>query len=638
VDQIVTTPDTWSEIVVTLLGTAACAGVVLLGARGRAWAAVTIGLFAGLTAFTALSIAWSVQPDFSWFAADQMLSYLAVFAGAAALARLGPQRWPALVGAIGVLMAALSGYALLVKVLPGTLDPNDTLGRLQAPFGYWNAIGVSAALGLPVCLWSGARRDRGRALRVLSVPALALMMSVVVLSYSRSALLVAVLGGGCWLALVPLRLRAVLTLALGSAGAAAITGWALATPALTSDGVSLPARTAAGHSFGIVLLVVLVMSIAAGFAAVWAGDRVAVAPAARRSIGTVLVTLVALIPVGGLAAVAASSRGFTGEISHAWSTLTSVNEGVGNSAGRLGQLGNSRPLYWHQGLEVGEHALLKGVGALGYSTARLRYASARFKADHAHSYLIETFADLGLIGVAISLALLAAWSRAAVRSLAPRTRWSSLTPEQVAERQGLLTVLIVAVMFGVQSAIDWTWYFPGVAIPALICAGWLAGRGPLANPVGRLRERRPILQRPAAGATVTALVAVALLGAWVMWQPLRSTDADAAATVATSNPQAFDDARSAASSDPLSYEPLFLLSALYQRIGDNAAARAQLVRATRRQPQNPVTWEQLGSFDLQIGDPRQALSALTRGAALDHASTTDGAEIAQARAALARQR
>jgi len=380
------------------------------------------------------------------------------------------------------------------------------------------------------------------------------------------------------------------------------------------------------------------MSIAAGFAAVWAGDRVAVAPAARRSIGTVLVTLVALIPVGGLAAVAASSRGFTGEISHAWSTLTSVNEGVGNSAGRLGQLGNSRPLYWHQGLEVGEHALLKGVGALGYSTARLRYASARFKADHAHSYLIETFADLGLIGVAISLALLAAWSRAAVRSLAPRTRWSSLTPEQVAERQGLLTVLIVAVMFGVQSAIDWTWYFPGVAIPALICAGWLAGRGPLANPVGRLRERRPILQRPAAGATVTALVAVALLGAWVMWQPLRSTDADAAATVATSNPQAFDDARSAASSDPLSYEPLFLLSALYQRIGDNAAARAQLVRATRRQPQNPVTWEQLGSFDLQIGDPRQALSALTRGAALDHASTTDGAEIAQARAALARQR
>jgi hypothetical protein len=193
VDEVVTAPDTWSEIVVTLLGAAVCGAVVLLGARGRAWGGVTVALFAGLTAFTALSIAWSVQPDFSWFGANQMLSYLAVFAGAAALARFAPERWPALVGGITVLMAALSGYALLVKVFPSTLDAGATLGRLQAPFGYWNAIGVSAALGLPACLWSGARRDRGRVLRALSVPALALMISVVVLSYSRSAALVAVL-------------------------------------------------------------------------------------------------------------------------------------------------------------------------------------------------------------------------------------------------------------------------------------------------------------------------------------------------------------------------------------------------------------------------------------------------------------
>jgi hypothetical protein len=635
VDEVVTAPDTWSEIVVTLLGAAVCATVVLLGARGRAWGAATVALFAGLTAFTALSIAWSVQPDFSWFATNQMVSYLAVFAGAAALARFAPERWPAVVGGIALVMAALSGYSLLVKVFPSTLASSDTLGRLQAPFGYWNAIGISAALGLPACLWSGTRPQPGRFLRAFSAPALALMISVVVLSYSRSAALVAVLGAGCWLAVIPLRVRAVLMLALGSVGAAAIAGWALATHALTSDNVALPARTAAGHSFGLVLLIVLALATAGGFVAASASDRISVAPAVRRRVATLLVALVALIPIGGVVALAASSRGLTGEISHAWSTLTNVNPGaVGDNPGRLVQLGNSRPLYWHEGLNVGAHALLKGAGALGFGIANLRYATSTLQVHHAHSYLIETFADLGLIGVAIMLALLVAWSRAAARSVAPRTRWSSVAPEQLAERQGLLTLLIIVAMFGIQSGIDWTWYFPGVAIPALICAGWLAGRGPPAGPIGRLRERRPVLQRPAAGATVTALIAVAVLGAWIIWQPLRSADAVTAATAATSNPQAFDDARSAASRDPLAYEPLFLLAALYERIGDNAAARAQYVRAIQRQPKNPFTWGALATFDLKTGDLRQAVTALTEVSKLDRTADV-GSAIVHAEAQLA---
>ena len=87
---------------------------------------------------------------------------------------------------------ALSAYALLAKALPGTFDPGDEIGRLQVPFGYWNAIGVTAALGLAPCLWAGTRPAGGRALRALSAPAVAVLISVVVLSYSRSAVLVAV--------------------------------------------------------------------------------------------------------------------------------------------------------------------------------------------------------------------------------------------------------------------------------------------------------------------------------------------------------------------------------------------------------------------------------------------------------------
>ena len=77
IDQTVTGDNTWSEIVITFLGAGACAAVVLIGGRGRAWGAPAVAMFAAFTAFAALSILWSVQPDWSWFGANQLLSYLA---------------------------------------------------------------------------------------------------------------------------------------------------------------------------------------------------------------------------------------------------------------------------------------------------------------------------------------------------------------------------------------------------------------------------------------------------------------------------------------------------------------------------------------------------------------------------------
>jgi O-Antigen ligase len=629
-------PSTWAEIVLTLLGAAVCAAVVLFGAPGRAWGGVSVSLFAALAVLTAVSITWSVQPDDSWQGANQALAYLAAFAGAVALARLAPGRWRALVGALAVLATVLSGYALLVKVFPGTLDAGDTLGRLQAPFGYWNVTGLIAALGLPPCLWAGARRDRGRALRALTVPAVGLLISVIVLSYSRSAVLVALIGLGIWLAIVPLRLRAVLVLGLGAAGGAVIAVWALVTHPLTSDNIPLAARTTAGHGFGVVLILTLALLTAAGFAAAFAMDRVAVAARVRHRVGIALVILVALVPVGGVVATGASSRGLTGEVSHVWSTLINPNATVGDTPGRLVELGNSRARYWREGVTVGQHALLKGVGALGYGTARTRYTTDPWIVQHAHSYEIETFADFGLIGVALGLALLIAWSIAAGRAVGFRTKWSSLDPEQAAERCGLTTLLVVVIMFGVQSSTDWTWFIPGVAIPPLICAGWLAGRGPLACAVGRTRQRKPLTQRPGAGALVTGLAALALLGAWVIWQPLRSADADAAATSALirgNTRAALADARTAAATDPLSVEPLFELSALYTTI-DPAAAHAELLKAVRRQPQNAQTWLQLGEYYVQTHQPRQAIAALSQAHRFDLSSQAALTALAQAESQL----
>ena len=97
------------------------------------------------------------------------------------------------------------------------------------------------------------------------------MISVVVLSYSRSAVAAAVVGAAVPLAFGRTRLRSVVTLGLGAVGAAIVCGWALHDHNLTADGVAQGARASAGHALGIVLLVVL---IGVGVAGAWVGARV----------------------------------------------------------------------------------------------------------------------------------------------------------------------------------------------------------------------------------------------------------------------------------------------------------------------------------------------------------------------------
>ena len=674
-------PNTWVEIALIAIGAACALAVILLGARGRAWGAVTVALFAALAALTYASIAWSVQPADSWVEANRTLSYLAAFGAAVALARLAPARWPALVWAVGVVAAVACGYALLAKVFPATLNAGDPFGRLRVPFSYWNATGLMAALGLPACLWAGARPNVSRWTRALVVPAIAVLITALMLSYSRGALIAAAVGLGCWFVLVPFRLRATLLLALGAIGGAVATAWALKHHAITHDSVTLAARTSAGHQFGVVLLGVVAIMTIAGLTAAYGIERIAVAEPVRRRIGTALIVCLAIVPVVAIGAVAASSRGLTGEISHVWTELTSPTAAQpGNNAGRLAALGNSRPLYWSEGLKVGEHAPLAGVGAGGFDTAHTRYSSNTLSVAHAHSFVIETFADFGLIGVAVSFALFGAWALAVARTLGfgagRRTRAPGgadsagaqhpaavangactaphATPAPIAgaapdtpaatnphatERAGLVTMLAIVVIFGVSSLIDWTWFVPGVAVPALVCAGWLAGRGPLEAPIGQAKDRRRALTSPGAAAAGLGIVAATIVAAWFVWQPLHSQNAFDAAIAAMSNGNAtaaLADAQSAAASNPVSVEPLWELSGIYSARRDPADARQELVKATTVQPSNAATWEQLGEFDLVQRQPIVAVLELQTAKLLDQSSAGVAQQLAAAEAALAK--
>jgi hypothetical protein len=405
--------------------------------------------------------------------------------------------------------------------------------------------------------------------------------------------------------------------------------------------------------------------------------------ATRRRAGAVLLSVLALALLGGVGALAASHRGLSGSVSHAFHSLTDPHAPVPpNTPGRLTAIASVRARYWNEALKVFKAHPLLGSGAEGYATARLRYRTETLEVRHAHGYIVQTLADLGLVGLLLTLALLWSWCAACGRCTHPFNRqwtpwrtfaawrsgerpgWRRAPQPYTPERIGLLSMLSVVVVFGIHSLVDWTWYVPGDACVALLCAGWLAGRGDLAPTrahqpalaagaalacegasapgasghaaaaaqdnvaaagaasrrlrlsVPRLRELRA---DPRSAAIAAAAVIAALLAAWAQWQPRRSVDASqrALALLARYPGRAEAAAQTAVARDPLSAQALFTLAAVQQAGGLPELARGTLQRAVRLQPSNPQTWLTLGEFDLgrlRAGggeaSPRAALNEL----------------------------
>lgn len=586
--------NTWTEIVLIALG-ALAVGVGLLrsapGERRPGW--LTAAMMGLLFADTAASIAWSWAPDASWIGASQMLAYLSVFAGVIMLARPWARGWPTVLGALALWSVTLCAWSLLVKVFPSALAPGNQFGRLQAPFGYWNAIALCAAMGLPCCLWLGARNDGGRRLAALAAPALTLLIAVLVLSYSRSADAAAGVAAGVWLIAVPLRLRAIAMLLIGAVGGAVLSVWFLTHHGLAGNYVRLSAQDHAGHVFGIVLIVVLVLVSVAGVAVSEAMDRTEIQPAMRRRIGSAIVAALVLGAFAAVLAVALSSRGLTGEISYRWHELTNPAATVSaSSASRVFQFGSSRPLYWHEALFVGKLAYWKGVGELGFSVARLLDPASAEAVFQAHSYVFETYADLGTLGLVLTAGLLASWLAASWRAISLGRRWETLQGEAGAERIALITLVALVIGFGVQSTLDWTWYFTGLAVPVLLAAGWVAGRG--AGAVLTRPPRSP-LDRPGALITCAGLAVAVVIGGWLVWRPLHSAQL-------VNSVSDLGQARAAQQADPFSLEPYQAIATIDLDLHRPAAAVSALEQATREQPHNPASWEQLGQLEQQLRD------------------------------------
>ena len=328
-----------------------------------------------------------------------------------------------------------------------------------------------------------------------------ILLLTVLLAYSRGALLALAVGCAFWFVVVPLRLRGVAVLAVGALGALAVAVWAFAQDALTKDSVPLDERATSGHQLGVAVLAMALVLLAAG-----PGDRLR--GRAARAVGAA--------PAGAWARCprlprrwsrwSSSSRwrcrprAWAARISHGWNSLTDPNARRRSSTTRPPDLvGSVRARYWDEALKIFRGPPVAGVGAGGYATARLRYRNDNLEVQHAHGYVVQTLADLGIIGLLVSLALLVAWSAAGrtrpalpglaragrrrparrpgyARALGPeRSRW------RAGDRRARLRRALVRRLDVVR---------PRHGRDRAARRGWLAGRGPLGQPAPACADAR----------------------------------------------------------------------------------------------------------------------------------------------------
>lgn len=622
--------DVGRGVAVDLAVLAAAAAVLALHSyrlpRSPAHGFGAVMLFAAFAGLTAVSVGWTISPDDTLREAGRVLVCATVFAAAVAGARLQPRA--AHTVATGILTAgvAVCSWAILTRMFPGSLADEVLAARLGEPFGYWNALGSMAALSVPAALWLATRRDASLRTTALAYPAMGVLLLTILLTQSRGALVAAAIAALLWLAVVPVRLASLPVVALPSAAAGLAAAWALSKDAFTAPLQPLDAREAVAGDFALIAVaMVLALAVAGVAVESWRRRRPVSLALRRRTASAVglVACAVALVAVG---TVAASDRGLSGTISHRVDQLTSQDEGPPGGAARLGSVSSSRGQYWREAARSFEERPVIGAGANSFALARLPHRRNLLIAGHAHGFGAQVLSDLGLVGAALALALLCAWLVAAARAAGlPSGRRPA--PEWTEDRRARVALALCAVAFGLQSAIDWTWFVPATVLAAIVAAGYLAGLGPgrrSGELPGTPERRSGWSQRArlaAAAVTILALVPIA----WLVWQPERAERANGRVLDELSAgdlDEAADAARRARDVAPHSAQPLYLTARVLAAQGRTTEAYRMLERAVRGHPRDPETWIRLARFELDELDlPRRALETLRGARRADPRST-----------------
>lgn len=517
-----------------------------------------LGALVLLVAWVWISIAWTSDVTQSVFEGERSLVLVAAVGAGLALAQRRPVR-PLLGGTLAGITAAC-GYALATRLFPGHVGHFDPVAvyRLNTPVGYWNGLGIVAAIGAVLALGFSVRA-RARTSSALGALALPVLVLTLYFTYSRGSWAALAAGLLVLLALDPNRLATAAALAALAPAPALAVFLASRSAALTHQRSTLAAARHDGHHIALVLLALALVEAAVALGLRAAG-RIAIPRALRLGWVALLVALVLGAAGGALAHYGSPSRMYHDFTAPPPKNVVNLNTRVFNLSN------NGRIALWKVAWREADAHLLLGGGAGSYQRYYLQHRLTPANVEDAHSLYLETLAELGAVGLALLLAVLAIPLVAAVRF-----RRRRLVPFAAAAYCAYL----------VHAAIDWDWELAGVTLAAVLCglACVLAGRTDGAPPLGA----RPRRLAAVLAVGLSALTLVGLLGNTAL-------ESSQAAASRGRWQAAESHARSAIRWMPWSAAGWQALGEAQLALHDKAGARRSLGRAAAKDPRNWVVW------------------------------------------------
>ncbi len=568
--------------------------------RPSSLALAALALLAAFAAWTALSLAWTESLDKTWADLARVLGYLGAFALIIALRAPGDGR--RIAGAVASAVVAVAVVGLLSRLHPSWFPDagqtavflGDSRERLSYPLNYWNGLAALIAIGLPSLL-AAATTARAQALRVLAAAALPAIGLASFLTLSRAGIATAVLVAALFLLFTADRLPALATALLGGGGSAVLIA-ALTQRNALQDGLANATARQQGDEMLLLTIGVCVAVGALQAGLVYAlrdGRRPGWTKVSDRQTAIAVAAAAVVVLVVGLAA------GAPGRAADGWDEFK-AGDGPGSGASRLSSAaGQNRYQYWSSAARQNATKPLTGTGSGTFEFWWTRDGNGDIVRD-THSLYMQTFGELGIVGLALLLAflltVLLGGGRRLLRAAAP-------------ERPPLAAALAGVVAFCLTATFDWMWQIPALAVATLLLAGVLVGARDRDAVKGALALPRRL---GFAAVALIAIVAIAIpLASTTL---LRQSEAEAREG---SLEAALTDARSAQNVMPGAAGPRLQQALVLEQLGDLGAAAVAAEAATEREETNWRTWLVLARLEARRGNADAAVLAFDRAKGLN---------------------
>jgi tetratricopeptide (TPR) repeat protein len=576
--------------------------LVVVALAGRA-TLTRFGLTAGgalavLLALSAASMLWAESGESAWTDTNQLALYVVVFAiGVLAIRERRSARTIALIlGAPALLTAVVVTGAMISGHGQGAF----LAGRLNSPMGYIN--GTAGLLVIGLWPWMAlAETSPRKVVRAGSVAAAALIAGTAVLTQSRAIVPATLLATVLVLAAVPGRTRRTVHLVLVAIAIALSLHWTLDVYRSSGpiqvlalgDGVLRSAGLALLAGAVLVALAKLALSTVAERASARRRER-AIRVLGRALLAAALAGVVALGVVGGPT------------LRRQYDTFT---QNVADQAApdRFLSGGGFRYDLWRVAVDEFRAHPLGGLGAGGYDDEYYRLRTNPQSVVVPHSLELQMAAELGVGGIA---ALIVFCGVVLAAGFARRRTLAARDPMVRIAALGMFTAWLTA------TSVDWLYDFPGLTGAALLAAALLTvpGEGGDAGAGMRPAGRRRLAQ----AALVGGLGVLALAAASIGRQYAASRyAASAAGQVDRAPTRALASLQTAERLDPYSLQTLYSIASAYAALDDYPDARAALVAAERREPDNYVPPALLGDLATRRGDYATALTSYELARRLD---------------------